>query len=46
MLKSAKKQSVLQLNDLFDNFRNENEFFLFDFKNNIEKSVEVKFKIK
>jgi hypothetical protein len=46
VLNSAKKQSVLQLNDLFDNFRNENEYFLFDFKNNIEKSEEVKFKIK
>ncbi|MGB1248038.1 MAG: hypothetical protein ACPG4Z_04075 [Chitinophagales bacterium] len=42
---SVKKHSVLQISNLFDNFRNENEYFLFDFKNNMGNSEKVKFKI-
>ena len=43
--KTVQKYSVLKLSDLFSNFRNDNEFFLFDFKNNHGNPEEVKIKI-
>lgn len=46
VLNSAKKHSVLKINDLFENFRHVNEYFLFDFKKSTGNSEEVKFKTK
>lgn len=46
VLNSAKKHAVLQLSDLFDNFRIENDYFIFDFKNSMGYFEKVKFKIK